>query len=311
MEDAIDSDEYHPGDLLRVDTWEGYIGQDKLKSRLGLHVRAALNTGRMVEHVLLEGPPGFGKTSIARIIAHELGADILELKMPVKPKVLAAELRQWDGGVLFLDEIHAASRREQELLLTLVEEGYLQLDNGRRIYVDELCVIGATTEPHKLIQPLRDRFPIKPRFVDYSQAEMAEIVGGMARKVDLEFADHELIALGKATGGTPRVGRDLILTARAMADDGETPTVEAVLDYTEMDNDGLSADHRAYLALVAELGGAGVGLKTITTILRLPDPTVRDLERLLVKQGLILFETNGRHLTNAGFAKAKGCKGAA
>src|SRR5688572_6158100 len=91
------------GDALRADSWDDYVGQDKLKARLALHIEAANATGRMLDHVLLEGPPGHGKTTIAQIIADELGAPMKIMKMPVKPKILAAFLREWDGGVLFLD----------------------------------------------------------------------------------------------------------------------------------------------------------------------------------------------------------------
>src|SRR5688572_22025816 len=129
MDEPIDS-----GDILRASSWDEYVGQERLKRRLDLHVTAANETDRMLEHVLLEGPPGFGKTTIARIVAERTGHEFRELKMPVAPKVLASLLREWDGGILFLDEIHAGSKREQELLLPLLEEGYLQMPNGRRVY---------------------------------------------------------------------------------------------------------------------------------------------------------------------------------
>lgn len=298
------------GDLLRANDWDAYVGQERLKDRLRLHIDAANQSGRMLDHVLLEAPPGYGKTTIGRIIADELGGEYLEIKCPIKPKFLAGQLREWDGGgVILLDEIHAGSKAQQEALLPLLEEGYYPLDNGQRVYVFDTCIIGATTEPDKVIQPLRDRFPIRPRFADYNDDEMGLIVSGMGERIGLPFDTEAAVALGRASGGTPRVARELVLYARDLVETGVEPTVEAILDGCERDPDGLSADHCAYLALMRELGGNGAGLKTLSMILRLPEVTLRELERLLVQKKLVTFESTGRALTSAGFAKAKQMRG--
>lgn len=297
-------DETVTGDLLRADSWDAFQGQPRLKARLRLHIDAAIKSDRILDHLLLEGPSGYGKTTLATIVADELSCEIEYVQMPIKPKVLAGLIRQFDGGVLFLDEIHRASRAQQEDLLPLLTEGFVQLDHGRRIYASEyLCVIGATTEPQKMITPLRNRFPIRPRFVDYDDQEMGAIVAGMGEKIGLEFTPEDAVALGAACIGVPRVARDLVYAARDLTAMGLDVTVANVLDLCEIDEDGLNADHTAYLRTMNSCGGLGVGLPTIMTLMQLAEPTVREIERVLMKKGLLALEKTGRELTNKGFRK--------
>lgn len=292
------------GDILRATSWDEYVGQEKLKARLSLHIRAANAQNATLDHIFLDGPPGMGKTTIGQIVADELGTELAVMKMPVKPKVLASFLREWEGGVLFLDEIHAAKALQHDLLV-LAEEHYLQLDNGRRVYAPETTIIAATTEPHLVLKPLRDRFPIRPRFEDYSDEEMGLIVANMAKKVGVRFTKDAQEALGRATGGIPRRARTFVLTARDLIAVGEEPTVPMILDITETTPDGLSADHVAYMNLMRDAGGVGVGLTRLATTLRLPEPSVREIEWLLQKRGLIAVESTGRELTNLGWGTAK------
>lgn len=292
------------GDILRAQTWDEYVGQSRLKERLSLHIRAANATNATLDHIFLDGPPGMGKTTIGQIVADELGTELAVMKMPVKPKVLASFLREWEGGVLFLDEIHAAKALQHDLLV-LAEEHYLQLDNGRRIYAPDTTIIAATTEPHLVLKPLRDRFPIRPRFEDYTDDEMGLIIANMAKKVNVKFTKDDRDALGRATGGIPRRARTLVLTARDLIAVDEEPTVERILEVTETTPDGLTADHVAYMDLMRDAGGVGVGLTRLSTTLRLPEPSVRELEWLLQKRGLIQVESTGRELTNTGWNIAK------
>lgn len=290
------------GDLLRVNEWSSYVGQDRIKARLRTHIEAALADDRMPDHMLFEAPPGYGKTSLAIIIAEEMFAEVKVIKMPMSTKALSAVLRRWDGGVLVLDEIHRGSRKEQEELLPLLEEGYVSMPNGRRTYMSpDTTIVGTTTEPDKVIAPLRDRFPIRPRFVDYTNAEMGRIVKGMGEKIKIKFSEAEARALGAACAGTPRQARGLVLSAR----DLRTTNAAKILDMVEIDPDGLTAEHKHYLHIVDDAGGIGVGLATITTLMQLPTSTIRDLERLLLKRGFLTLEKTGRELTNAGFAKVR------
>jgi Holliday junction DNA helicase RuvB len=293
----------YEGDQFRVKTFDSYIGQEKLKARLQIHVDAAVKEHRELPHVLLCSPPGYGKSSLAAIIADQLGDPFESYTMPLKPKVLASILRQSPGGVLMLDEIHRASVSEQESLLTLLEGGYYQLADGRRIYAPGLTIIAATTEPEKIIPPLFDRFPIKPKWEDYEDVDMAQIVGGMAGKIGIEFEELPLHALGKATGGVPRNAKAIVLAARDLIDTANTANVETILDLAGLDPDGLSTNHLDYLYALHGLGGQA-GMATLSSMLQLHVSILKELERLLVKKGLLQFSSSGRELTIAGFAKA-------
>lgn len=303
------------GDAFRAETWDEFFGQPQVKSRLSLGIEAANKKNRLLDHVLLDAPAGYGKTTLARIIADQTGHEFSEFTMPIKPKVLARFLQDWDGGVLFLDEIHRGSKREQEDLLTVLLDGYLQLDNGRRIYVSDTCVIGATTERSKVIPPLRERFPLRTdsglQFVDYTDPEMGLIVASMASKVNVTFDASEAEALGRAAGGVPRIAGALVMCARDLFDTDQKVTVEEILRRTQMDPDGLTIEHMDYLRVVHKLGGAAVGLPSIITVLHSDESSVRGLERLLLKKDLIRIEPTGRELTGRGSAKMKPKKGKA
>lgn len=298
--------EIDTGDILRVDSWDGYVGQDALKNRLRIHIDAALRDERRLDHILLEAPPGYGKTSLAQIIAEEIYLDAEVVKMPIKTKALSSLVRRFDGGVLVFDEIHRGSKAQQEDLLPLLEEDFVQMDNGRRIYGNPATTyIGCTTEPHKVIKPLRDRFPIRPRYAEYTDAEMSQIIVGMGEKIGIEFPPKDALTLGGACAGTPRQARSLVLAAR----DLQTTSPSDILAMCEIDEDGLTADHMAYLHTVEQAGGIGVGLSTINTLMLLPEATIRDIERLLLRRGLLVLEKTGRELTNKGFAKVNQDKG--
>lgn len=291
------------GDQLRPGRWDDFIGQSEIKRTLNIRITAAVNERRMVEHVLLAAPPGYGKTTLAALIAHEMGEMMQTLKMPVKPKVLTSTLMCWpDGGVLFLDEIHAAPKSQQEDLLSLLEDGWLQGTDGRRVEHRYLTIVGATTEPQKLIQPLRDRFPIKPHFVDYTEADMRQIVLGMGERINIEFTTATADALGRAAGTTPRVAKSLVLAARDLADAKEKVTVDSILSLAGFDKDGLSHEHIDYLEALKRLGGTA-GVEKLTRMLRMHPSVLGELERLLVIRDMILFTGAGRELTKAGYQR--------
>lgn len=295
------------GDKLRATDWDAYIGQEQLKATLQLRIDAAIAGGRMLDHVFLAAGPGMGKTTVARLIADRLGDDLQTFVAgpSFNQQALIRLLRDWDGGVLFIDEIHRLSKQQQEDFLTLAEDGYIQLPNGRRLHHPAITIIGATTEPEKVIAPLRDRFPIKPIFTDYTAEQMGEIVLGMADKLDLDFDVDFAIELGMATGGTPRNARQFVLAARDLVQLGMTDDIASILNLCGMDRDGLTDEHIVYLRALSELGGVA-GMDKLANMTRLHPTTLTNLERLLVSKGMILFSSAGRELTQAGSRKARG-----
>lgn len=292
------------GELLRVRQWEDYVGQQELKDRLSVTIESAINRNARHDHIFLAAPPGYGKTSIAGIIAWHLREDFKVVKLPVKERDFAMWLREWDGGVLLLDELHSATKAFQEFLLPAIEDGYISL-NGRTEAVEHVTFIGATTEPDKIIKPLLDRFLVKPRFVDYSDEEMGRILAGMCDRIDLCLDDETIEGLSRAAGGIPRVAGSLVIAARDLEAVGTEPTVKAILRQAGMDPDGISEHHVDYLRALRELGGTS-GLRNICSLLQISQPTAEELERLLIKRKFLRFTPQGRELTAEGIRKATG-----
>lgn len=297
-----DYDYDYDGDPLRP-SWDEFIGQDPLKHRLDTHMAAAVKANRPLDHVFLAGPPGFGKTSMANIIAARVDDPLTSIKMPVRQSAFLELVKRMEPGVLFIDEVHAAPKAQQEDLLTLLESGYLSTLHGTRVHVPWLTVIAATTEPEKVIAPLYDRFPIKPNFSPYTDDELGLIVTGMAKKVGVKLRPDDAIALGKAAGGTPRNCKTFVFAARDLRElTGKTPTAAAVLSLCEVEPDGLTQQHVAYLKCLNQTGGAA-GLRTIGTHMRLHESVLRDLERLLIDHEFITYTERGREMTSLGFRK--------
>lgn len=290
------------GEVVQATTWDEYIGQEKLKERLLIHINAAAKEERQLDHILLVGPPGTGKTTLAGLIADELNEPFFAFKMPIKERQLTYFIQEWAGGILLLDELHAAPKAFQEMLLTAIQGGYIQSPDGLITKTGHVTFLAATTEPEKLITPLWDRFFIKPAFADYSDDEMRRILQGMAIKAKVTLSEEVAQGLARAGGGTPRIAGSLVLAARDLQTVGQEVTVESVLDLAGIDADGLSDRHMAYLRTLKQLGCIA-GLANICTMLQLSQTTVEGLERLLIQRGFVQLTSKGRSMTATALAK--------
>lgn len=297
-------------DTLRPANLSEYIGQRSLIGRLTVHIDAALKEERPLGHVLLVGRPGFGKTALASLIAGLLKEDLEVATMPLSEGALTQIVRRHQG-VLFLDEIHRASKKQMEMLLTLLEFGYVQNNRGAKTHNFWLTVIGATTEPQKLLPTVVQRFPIKaPKFADYTQEELEQIVSGMALKADVPLDAETCRVLGQAAGGAPRCARDFVLAAHDMWVDNDraedrVPSAQEILDFCSVGEDGLNDAHIAYLKALDLLGGQA-GLRIISTTVQMHESACMELERLLLQKRYMSYGDRGREITSAGYRRAFG-----
>lgn len=290
------------GELVRAQAWDDYVGQATLKGRLLTHIRAAVETERMLDHMLLVAPPGSGKTTLAKLIADEIRDPFYAMMMPMDLREFVYFCGDWKGGIILLDEIHRASKAFQEALLPALEDGELALSSGSRVSVRHITFIGATTEPQGIIKPLWDRFLVKPRWNDYSDSDMAQIVAGMAARAGVAMPPEVAQGLARATGGTPRVAGSLVVACRDLLDTGQDVSVGSVLELAGIDCDGLSERHIDYLKALTELGGIS-GLRNLCSLMQLSQSVLEELERLLIRRGFVRLEAKGRSLSAAGRAK--------
>jgi Holliday junction DNA helicase RuvB len=185
-------------DQLRPSSFADFVGQNALRRKLDIHIRAAVAEERPLEHFLLVGAPGMGKTSLATVIAAQLGDKFVMAKMPLPDKALERIFRNFAGGVLFLDEIHNAPNRQQEQLMPVLEEGYFPTRSGQKILLPWITVIAATTEAQHVIPALYGRFDQVPAVEEYTPQEMTQIVQQIAERVRLTLSDEAAAALARA-----------------------------------------------------------------------------------------------------------------
>lgn len=292
--------------IFDVLTWDNYIGQEKIKERLQIKIHAAMARFEQMDHALILGQSGTGKSTIARLIAKEHNVGFLDLMITPSftTKTLEKRLLEFNeegGGIVLLDEIHNFSNRDQHFLYSILQDGYISRNNGDKVYFNNpLTIIAATTDEKYLTAALRGRFGAPYRLRDYTDKEMGMIIERMAYKVGLEPTIETCKALGRAAAGSPRQAADLIKTARDLG--GMEP--EPILKLSEITKDGLTVDHIAILDSLRNLGNRA-GLENISNHSGRAKEDIVNLEKLLVKKGLIEMGGKGRELTMKGLKALK------
>ena len=303
---------------LRPSSLAEFVGQDGIKQNLAVFITAALQRQEPLDHVLLSGPPGLGKTTLASIIAREMGSSIHITSGPAieRPGDLAGILTNLQpGDVLFIDEIHRLSRAVEEVLYPSMEDFCLDivLDKGPaarsiRLQINPFTLIGATTRVGAVTAPLRDRFGVINRLEFYSPKELELIITRSARILEVKISPEGAREIARRARGTPRIANRLLRRIRDFAQvegDGSVglDTARMALDKLEVDSKGLdSSDRRLLSTIIEKFDGGPVGIETLSAAVSEEAATIEDVyEPYLLQLGYLSRTPRGRMLTAAGY----------